>query len=110
MAEKGMIISFSNFGCQVYHQSDCRTEGKVEATATKVGGMYQLDQTPDRGPEQANIAEVRSPSSELWHHRLGHLNEKDMNLLKGMVTGMNIAGRNDETCIPCIQGKQSRKP
>jgi hypothetical protein len=27
-----------------------------------------------------------------------------------MVLGMNISGRNDEPCIPCIQGKQSRKP
>jgi hypothetical protein len=44
MAEKEMIIISSNVGCQIYHQSDCRIEGKVEATPINVGGMYQLNE------------------------------------------------------------------
>jgi hypothetical protein len=65
--------------------------------------------TPHRGAEQVNIAEFRSTSFELWHRKLEHLNKKNINLLKGMVTSMNISGRNNEPCIPCIHGKQSRK-
>lgn len=81
----------------------------METTAAKVG-VYILDQTLDRGPEQADIVEVRITSHELWHSRLGRPKEKVMNFLKGMLMGMNILGRNDESSFLCIQGKQSRKP
>ena len=49
--------------------------------------------------------------STLWHHRLGHLNFRDLSRLlkiKAMVGVPAIKIHRDEKCGPCFQGKQVR--
>ena len=51
---------------------------------------------------------------EKWHQILGHCNKKDILQLEGIVDGMEITGKNDFQCEPCVLGKQtqsiSKKP
>lgn len=48
---------------------------------------------------------------ELWNRRMGHLNYSYLNNLKGLVTGLHFKEINHQlNCIPCLKGKQTRKP
>ena len=109
MSEKGFVSMFDNRGCYVYHNSDFQVKGNIELTATKVNGLYTIDQEV-REPVRA-MTSVES-SQEKWHLRLGHLNRKGMNLLKnGMVTGVEFSDDGQGTqCIPCLEGKQTKFP
>ena len=51
-------------------------------------------------------------TAETWHHRLGHLNKRDIQRLPDMVTGMTIGNPKVEgglQCAGCLVGKQQRK-
>jgi hypothetical protein len=48
---------------------------------------------------------------QLWHRRLGHLNEKGVRALRSMVTGIDltqISCFSPLVCEACIEGKQHR--
>jgi hypothetical protein len=49
-------------------------------------------------------------SLELWHRRLGHLNDVAVqSLTQSKVLGMEICGQqNDGICVDCLKGKQQR--
>ena len=51
---------------------------------------------------------------EKWHQILGHCNKKDILQLEGIVDGVEITGKKDFQCEPCVLGKQtqsiSKKP
>jgi transposase InsO family protein len=48
---------------------------------------------------------------QLWHRRLGHLNEKGVRALRSMVTGIDltkVSCHSPLVCEACIEGKQHR--
>jgi len=49
---------------------------------------------------------IEKISTELWHNRLGHMSEKDMQILakKSLLPGKE--GTTLETCDDCLAGKQ----
>lgn len=103
MVQKGLGVKFNQKGSVIYEEE---TEDIV-ATATNVQGLYKLNTQE----EKVNIAVVKLSSHELWHRRLCHLNARSMALLKnGMVSGVNFKSTEMEPCVPCIMGKQSKKP
>jgi hypothetical protein len=43
-------------------------------------------------------------NKDLWHRRLGHLNNASMKDMKnGVVTGIGFADEVPKTCIPCAE-------
>jgi len=48
---------------------------------------------------------------DIWHRRMGHLNEDNVRKLAKMVDGMGIKVRTTVgVCEPCLEGKQTRQP
>lgn len=106
MVKKGMVVTFSATGCQIYQENDCRIEGNVKVTASEIGGIYRLNVMSDK----ANFVSEKQTQA-LWHRRLGHLGERNMNLLRsGMATGVVFDDGVVEPCVSCLKGKQLRKP
>ena len=49
-------------------------DNSVIASGHKRGNLYVLDGTADRRPDEALVA--AQPTSDLWHQRLAHINDK----------------------------------
>ena len=86
---------------------DIQVKYKVIATGTRVGGFYKLDVT--RKSHQV-LASTTISTVDLWHQRYGHLNHKDLMLLKKntMVEGLHVLKYHVE-CEACVLGKQHRE-
>lgn len=103
LTKKGKIVTFSSTGCVITD-----SEGIVLATASLIDGLYRLN-----GMHGTALAAIGSNDSlELWHRRLAHLNHSDLMKMKnGAVTGISfVDSKNDNACVACCKGKQSRKP
>lgn len=50
-------------------------------------------------------------TQETWHRRLAHLNSRSMYIMKkGIVTGIDYDDSNYQSCVACVEGKQTRLP
>lgn len=110
------VSQITSFGNKVIFYSDsCEIRSandELLATASCVDGLYKLDGFRPSSIERA-LAVVRSnESKELWHRRLGHSNETDLDKMrKGGVNGVSYVDTNGSlACVACCRGKQTRKP
>ena len=79
---------------------------RLVATATDFNGIYKLNVK-----SMKSFTAIKRTTQELWHKRLGHLNDRSMALLRnGMAHGVQYLNSERKPCIACIQGKQSRSP
>lgn len=98
-------VSFSDSQCIIYN-----AKKELVAVANLIDGVYKLDlqSTP-----VTRCLLVRN-SALLWHRRLGHINTKDLNIMKnGAVEGVNYTDTDEVTksnCVICCEGKQTRLP
>ena len=69
ITDKGNRMMFDDITCRVITRGDV-----VIASGHKRGNLYVLDGTADRQPDEALAA--AQPSSDLWHQRLAHVNDK----------------------------------
>ena len=86
-------------------------DGDVRLLAKRIDNLYYVYESMD----QVNIAsaETRAVSLETWHHRLGHLNVRDVLELskKGLAEGMSIkSGDEQMSCDVCLLGKMTALP
>ncbi|GBP57868.1 Copia protein [Eumeta japonica] len=98
---KGNKVTFDEKHCYIYNQ-----KSELEATADLVGGVYKLR------IKQVDCL-LTSASGSVWHRRLGHLNSKDLNVMRGgAVKGMSflIKAQVSKTNCICCKGKQARLP
>lgn len=124
MTEKGLTVVFDSKNCKVYNTAECTINGKVQVTATKISGLYRLDQQQPAA-QVAMLSSMKLTSTEdilmakssndfeLWHRRLGHLHYKYMVILKnGLVSGVSFTDPQKEiwNCVSCLEGKQCRIP
>jgi hypothetical protein len=93
---KNMTVLFKADGCEV-----CDEDGDIVVTGTQVNGMYKLD---IKRSERAFLV----ANTNLWHRRLGHLNQQSMRKLVTMVDGMELQMESMADCIACAQGKHAR--
>ena len=79
-------MEFGKLGCIV---KDIQDHYRVVSTGTRVGGFYKLDVTMKH---HVALTSTVMLTSELWHHRYGHLNYNDLLLLqrKTMVEGLPV--------------------
>ncbi|CAF4948581.1 unnamed protein product [Pieris macdunnoughi] len=101
VSEKGNNVTFESH-CYIYNQNN-----EVVAIADVVGGVYKLR------IKQVDCL-LTSVSGNVWHRRFGHLNSKDLNVMRdGAVKGMSYSDKaqvSKTSCIVCCEGKQSRLP
>ncbi|KAI8416700.1 hypothetical protein FOFC_03013 [Fusarium oxysporum] len=93
LEKKGAEVVFRNGKAVVTNK------GKVVLTATRISGVYVVDEVEDR-PFQTALASfsVGDPRLHLWHERLAHLGERNIKRLMKMSTGIRP---DDSTSNPC---------
>lgn len=97
ICQKGLKVVFDADKCEVREH-----DGIVIASGTQSGGLYKLN----RKHEQAML----TPSTGIWHRRLGHLNRQSLRKLMAMADGIELANDVIPECIACIEGKHARNP
>lgn len=107
MVKKGYAVTFAKNGCTVYKQMGFSVSGEAIVTASEYGGLYKVDVVQ----EKAYFTGKNDSEHQLWHRRLGHLNNASMNLLKnGMANGISFSSTKINECVVCALGKQNRQP
>ncbi|GBP34018.1 Retrovirus-related Pol polyprotein from transposon TNT 1-94 [Eumeta japonica] len=98
---KGNKVLFKDDGCQIFNK-----RSELVATACLLNGVYKL-----RMPERQLAAVVTS--SEIWHRRLGHVNNNYLSKMQEAVEGLLLdreAKISKSSCIVCCEGKPNRLP
>jgi hypothetical protein len=99
LSEHNFKVVFNGQSCSIYHPS-----GRLMASAEKRRGLYWLRALVKK--EQVLIALKPASKLELWHQRLGHLNDA---MIKKMITSEGFA-KDKLNCVSCIEGKMARAP
>ena len=108
MTQKGVEVRFNDKSCVVVK------EGKHYPIGHCVGGKLYCVGVPASIPDTACFTSGDSTSKDVWHHRFGHLNMKDVDkLIKSqmMVVGMNVTGEQSnvhDKCEGCVLEKMTR--
>lgn len=98
---KGLTVTFDESGCRITDRN-----GEICATARMVNNLFQLNVV--RG--QCWLTK-EVDDNKLWHHRMGHLNQRSLLKLKnGLVDGIEFKPTHNDPCIPCLEGKHARSP
>lgn len=83
---------------------------------TRIGmTLYHVDAIPQRKPELSLAASTTHATLNIWHQRLGHVNQR---VVKRMAVGEGVRGMSitpggttmDECCHGCDVGKMHRLP
>ena len=103
ITDKGNRMMFDDITCNVITRGDV-----VIASGYKRGNLYVLDGTTDRQPDEALVA--AQPSSDLWHQRLAHVNDKMLDKLVSCdVSGVDLKTVEPRSfCEGCVQGKATK--
>ncbi len=100
-AQKRNFVKFGRSKCWIRGKA-----GSLLGMGSVRGKLYRLDCECEKAspiPEQAC-----EESLDLWHQRLGHVNEKYLNTMSRceMVTGT----QRNNFCEGCVEGKMHRQP
>ena len=106
---KGNTVEFENGSCMIYNRN-----GMLLGTGSLVDKLYYLkvNSVARESISLATGSEVEN-KVDLWHQRLGHLNEIQLRELtnKDLVKGVNIPkSTRISFCEKCVEGKMSKKP
>ncbi len=102
---RGYVVEFQGGACSIR-----RSSGRVRAAGSLVGNLYHLHCT-SVSREVASVAASESSEFELWHRRLGHLNEKSLKEMvsKDMARGLQLSKNGSlKFCDSCVEGKMHR--
>lgn len=105
LEEAGMKAMFADGTVRMYRND------RELLTGHRSGRLYQFNMQLQ--PKFAGIVANDCDELELWHKRLGHLNEADLKRLStgNMVDGFaDLSKSGSSFCELCIFGKQTRKP
>lgn len=96
ICKRGHKVIFTADKCEVRDEG-----GKLVVSGTEEGGLYRLVQ-----PERTFLAS----GIDLWHRRLGHLNEASLKQLRQTSEGIEFPNDRLADCVTCLEGKQARHP
>ena len=105
ITDNNLKVGFGKLGCIM---KDVQDRYRVVSTSTRVGGLYKLDVTMKR---HVALTSTTTSTTELWHHRYGHLNYNYLLLLqrKTMVEGLPVMKCEHLPCEACALSKQHRE-
>ena len=111
VTQKGYTVQFGHSCCWIKDSN-----GKVRGKGRLTDNMYMLitDEEISTRNHEAKKAENESPHElDLWHQRLGHINENQLlqTVKNSLIKGINLS-ENDKLkfCEGCVEGKMSLKP
>lgn len=105
MASNGNKVEFENDTCEIYNKNR-----DVIGTASLVNGLYRLNCEIDKTEQKSEVVLLANDDHELWHRRLGHICDANLDKVKNSSNGIKFGSKKDEQCIVCVKGKQTRKP
>lgn len=98
LINNGNRVCFGENGCKIYNP-----ENVLVATASLNNNVYKLD--------VCESVCFQAVSSDIWHQRLGHINDSYLNKTAKLVDGLIYKGQaNTQNCEVCCKGKQARLP
>ena len=105
LEKKGAEVVFRNGKAVVTNK------GKVVLTATRISGVYVVDEVEGR-PVQTALASfsVGDPRLHLWHERLAHLGERNIKRLMNISTRIRPDNSTSNPYGACVQGKLRECP
>lgn len=92
ICKKGLKVVFTATKCEVLDD-----DGDVIASGTEEDGLYRLNQ---KKTEKSFL----TVDSNIWHKRLGHMNQQSMVKLLSMADGIVLKKEALQDCIACLQG------
>src|SRR5256714_1885184 len=99
-------------GLRVFHKDTV-----VIQTIREESGLFQIIMAPQTAHAKAaqidakKVDTVPELDMEIWHRRMGHLNEDYVRKLRTMADGIGIKARTTVgDCDACMEGKQHRQP
>lgn len=105
MTKNGNKVVFENDDCKIFNN-----ERKLIATADAVNDLYRLNCSQINDPNKCETAMTATSDSSLWHRRLGHICNENLNKVQRASIGVKFTSNSNQKCIVCVQGKQSRAP
>ncbi|GJR06442.1 putative ribonuclease H-like domain-containing protein [Tanacetum coccineum] len=114
MCDKKNYVLFTDTKCLVLSLNfKLPDENQILFKIPRNDNMYSFDMKNIVPKESLTyfVAKATLDESMLWHRRLGHINFKNINKLvkDNLVRGLPTKRfENDQTCIPCLKGKQHR--
>ncbi|KAG7301017.1 hypothetical protein JYU34_015390 [Plutella xylostella] len=106
LIQKGNKVLFKNNLCEIRNPQNV-----LVGIAELVNGVYKLITKTE---SVSLTAASGTSTSMVWHRRLGHINSKDLNIMKdGAVKGISYPGTAEismSNCSVCCEGKQARLP
>lgn len=101
IVDKGFKVIFDVNGCEIID-----ADMNIFATGRRQQNLFVLNVN-----ENYCLA-TKVNSRDLWHRRMGHLNDADLSKLNnGLATGIDFAAtKKAEPCVNCLKGKQTRLP
>lgn len=101
MITKGLSVHFTSQGSSIEDE-----KGKLIATMINEGDIFRLEIPKERIYFAAKIQRA-----ELWHRRLGHLNDRSAETFsKRLAQGISIKCFEGRECVACIKGKPHCTP
>lgn len=105
LIRKGNKVTFGEGVCEIRNRQNV-----LVGKAVQVNGVYKLDVKS----ECMFAGSATSTTSSRWHRRLGHINSKDLTVMKnGAVTGISYPDKAEDSmskCVVCCEGKLARLP
>ncbi|CRG92846.1 hypothetical protein PISL3812_09917 [Talaromyces islandicus] len=101
LLKRGAKVEFSSQGASIRNKSN----GKSLYTASQYHGVYTLDTWMNHSFPAYHV----NPQMTLWHHRLAHLSDANLQRLKKQTHGVRDMEPR-QPCNPCLQGRMIEKP
>ena len=104
---RGNTVKFGTTKCWIQD-----SKGTLRGMGSLVDKLYQLDCQPIV-QEQVSVATHADNGTNLWHQRLGHINEQLLQEMvsKELVEGVTVSkSAKFSFCEGCVEGKMHRKP
>ena len=101
MTKDGKTVIFKGDTCRIY------SNNLLVTSATVNNDLYRIDSQPY---SKGNKAFIVKKDFKLWHRRMGHICDKNLREVKNTSIGIVFDKENNEPCVVCVKGKQTRKP
>lgn len=99
MAKHGKTLVFDKDSCRIFDENS-----DLIATAPLVEDLYRLN----CALKPSAKAFVATNDKNLWHRRMGHACDDNLNKMLKSVDGVDFPNGRIEKCEVCVQGKQTR--
>lgn len=104
MTKIGNKIVFENDDCKILDK-----ERQIIATANAMDDLYRLNFDSIDIPNESESAMAVLSSSSLWHRRMGHICDENLNKVKNASLGIDFVSVKHDKCVTCIKGKHLRE-